>query len=85
MLVRILVAAGMLLFQMQGPTDGDTPEPGKPTSCDNFHNTKPDMRCKCGRAMHSKCDEPVPNVEMDHQCKTFCRVQNCKCLSQCTT
>ena len=63
----------------------ESPEEGKPASCDNYHSTVPAHRCACGKAMHDKCDRPAPDVEMDRRCKTYCRKQNCKCMSACTT
>jgi hypothetical protein len=63
----------------------DSPEEGKPASCDNYHSTAPAHRCACGKALHDKCSQPDPDVEMDRRCKTYCRKQNCKCMSACTT
>lgn len=70
-----------LLFQQQETP----PEEGKPASCNNFHGTPEAHRCKCGRAMHEDCDKPEPDVEMDGKCQTYCRKQNCKCVSGCVT
>ena len=42
--MRILLMAGMLLFQGYDPQS--TPEGERPTHCDNFKSTAPDMRVK---------------------------------------
>ena len=72
-------------FDLSPQRQEESPEEGKPASCDNYHSTAPAHRCACGKAMHDKCDRPEPDVEMDKRCKTYCRKQNCKCMSACTT
>ena len=74
-MIRILIFAGLLLFQ------SDDPEPDKPVSCDNYLQTPAEMRCHCARD-RQECrglPEPRANVELDHSCKTYCRMQHCNC------
>ena len=75
-MIRILFLA-MAAFLLQD----DTPEPDKPVSCDNYLQTPAEMRCHCARD-RQECHglpEPRANVELDHSCKTYCRMQHCNC------
>lgn len=81
MITRLIAIAALLLFQRPD----DTPEEGKPLSCDNYHRPAPAQRCACGKAMHSDCGAREPSVAYDSKCKTVCRVDHCHCLNACTT
>lgn len=76
--MKTLILAALLLFQ-----SSQAPEEGKPLSCDNY--AKNPHKCACGKAMHMDCNQPEPNVAMDKKCTTYCREQNCHCISGCTT
>lgn len=80
--MKLVIALVTALMMAQSPQQ-EEPEEGKPARCDNFKgNAHP---CACGRATHSKCNEPPPDVAMDAKCSTYCRKQNCHCLGSCTT
>ena len=84
--VAAVVMVALALAVMAHAQDrDDSPEEGKPSSCDNFAKTEPGHRCACGKVMHSECDKQEPDVSTDSKCKTYCRRQNCKCMSACTT
>lgn len=85
MMLRALIAVVLFLVQRQAFQQRDDPEEGKPPSCDNFHATLATHKCACGKAMHGDCSQHDPDVEMDKRCKTYCRKQNCKCISRCAT
>ena len=68
--------------QEQGDGDG---EENRPTHCDNWYTTPKAQKCQCSRAVHSDCDTPIPDVAMDKKCSTYCKKQNCKCVSKCTS
>lgn len=81
-MIKVLLFAGLLLFQSPDGEGGDDTEEGKPLSCNNYKSTTPDHRCECARAMQ-KCDgdlpQPPADVRMDKKCKTYCRQQHCQC------
>lgn len=83
--MKALLLVLALLLSQDRPVPQDAPEEGKPASCDNFHATPEAHRCACGKAMHSDCSKPDPDVSLDRKCKTYCRSQHCLCLSACTT
>jgi hypothetical protein len=70
--------------QQPEPDEPATPE-GTAQRCDNYFNTAPELRCACGRAMHSDCSQGQPPVANDKKCKTYCRAQNCHCVNVCTS
>jgi hypothetical protein len=66
-----------------GPQQRDTPEDGKPASCDNYKQTPVAHRCHCARdeqECHGGMPPKAPDVSMDSHCLTYCRQQNCKCI-----
>lgn len=84
-MVKLAFLLLSVALTMQDPQGQDDPEENVPASCNNYHETAPEHKCQCGRAMHDDCDKPAPNVRNDSHCKTNCKPERCKCVTKCTT
>ena len=85
MLLALVVALPFVKAQ-----DTEDPHYGQPSTCNNYYTTAPEHKCHCAKAEHN-CDESDPDKETQLMkepgklCLTYCRPNDCHCISPCTT